>query len=211
METSLKICLRFVIIWFCSLLIGSCISKSRKPANTEIITYGLEEGYKAFVEDTTSHNDSLATAQALFLVKEYGDDGITQVAPGTKSWLKARRIDGDSVRNKASQDRKDFTKERENSPGNTDDAYEKLHIAFEGMPEVEKIKPLLDAVMTRYNVVINNENVLKTANVLVVFKSESKVGATEMDMLKHIYQKGSLGGDYVTQAAISSLYLEGTK
>lgn len=79
------------------------------------------------------------------------------------------------------------------------------------MPDIDKVKPLLETTMTRYNIVINNDNVLKCANVLVVLKNDSKVGVIEMDILKHIYQTGSSSGDYATQAAISATYLEQTK
>lgn len=95
--------------------------------------------------------------------------------------------------------------------GNANDAYEKIHIAFEGMPEIDKVKPLLETTMSRYNIIINNENVLKCANVLVALKNDSKVGVTEMDILKHMYQKGSSNVDYATQAAISATHLEQTK
>lgn len=96
-------------------------------------------------------------------------------------------------------------------PENADDAFEKVHIAFEGMPDKDKVKALLETVMNRYNIVINNDNVLKVSNVLVVFKNESKVGVTEMDILKHIYQNGTTDVDYPTQAAISASILEEIK
>jgi hypothetical protein len=197
----------------------SCNNKSNQSSNQEI-TYDLEGGYKAFMEDTTSNNDSLAKEQALYLVENYGEDGITQLAPGIKPWLKTKGMDYDSIHKKVIQDREDFDKRRKETEanslhngisGNADDAYEKIHVAFEGMPDIDKVKPMLEAVMTRYNIVINNDNVLKCANVLVTLKNDSKIGVTEMDILKHMYQRGSASVDYPTQAAISSQYLEETK
>ena len=90
-------------------------------------------------------------------------------------------------------------------------AYEVMETAFEGYPSKEKIKPMLEEVMKRYGMPVNNENLLHAANVLVAMKNESKVGVTEMDVLKHIYQHGSASGDYVTNIAISATILEQTK
>lgn len=180
----------------------------------------MQGGYKAFIEDTLNHKDSLAQEQALYLARNYGDDGISEYASGIKPWLIKKGIDYDSVHRKAIQDLNEEDSLRKQSaenslhngiPGKADDAYQKIHIAFEGMPEIEKVKPLLDAVMERYNIVINNDNVLKCANVLVVMKNNSKVGVTEMDILKHMYQTGNSSVDYATQAAISATYLEQTK
>lgn len=83
-----------IIIFFVVLL--SC---NNKTANQEIV-YDLQKGYEAFLEDTTSHNDSLAKEQALYLAQNYGDDGITEHALGIKQWLKSRGIDYDSVHKK---------------------------------------------------------------------------------------------------------------
>lgn len=207
--------LLFLLFW--TLL--SCNNSTTNSANQDIV-YDLQSGYKAFIEDTLNHNDSLAQEQALYLARTYGDDGIIKYALGIKPWLKNKGIDYDSVYKKGIQDlnEQDSLKKQsaENSlhngiGGNADDAYGKIHIAFEGMPDTEKVKPLLEAVMNRYNIVINNDNVLRCANVLVVLKKDSKVGVTEMDILKHMYQSGSSSVDYATQAAISATYLEQTK
>lgn len=97
------------------------------------------------------------------------------------------------------------------NPGNPDEAFQKIHIAFEGMPDVERVQPLLEEVMKSYKIVINNENVMKCANVLVTMKNQSKVGVTEMDILKNVYQTGSTEFDYPTQVAISATLLEKSK
>ncbi len=91
------------------------------------------------------------------------------------------------------------------------DPYEVIHIAFEGFPDKEVVQPMMEAVMKRYNMTITNDNILKVGNMLVVLKQESKVGVTEMDILKHIYQKGSASVTLPEQAGISSTILEATK
>lgn len=212
--------MKFSSILLSIIILFSCNSNNSDNAGEQEIVYSLQDGYKAFVKDTTNHNDSLAREQAIYLARTYGNDGINQYASGIKEWLKNKGINYDSVQKKAAQDITDRAEQQkqmqENSlhygvEGNTDDAFEKIHIAFEGMPEIEKVKPILEAVMTRYNIVINNDNVLKCANVLVTMKNESKIGVTEMEVLKHMYQRGSSGVDYATQAAISATYLEQTK
>jgi len=91
------------------------------------------------------------------------------------------------------------------------DPYEVIHIAFEGFPDKEEVQPIMEAVIKRYNMTITNDNILKVGNMLVVLKKESKVGVTEMDILKHIYQKGSASVTLPEQAGISSTILEVTK
>ena len=91
------------------------------------------------------------------------------------------------------------------------DPYEVIHIAFEGFPDKEEVQPMLEAVMKRYNMTVTNDNILKVGNMLVVLKKESKVGVTEMDILKHIYQKGSSSITLPEQAGISSVLLEQSK
>lgn len=91
------------------------------------------------------------------------------------------------------------------------DPYEVIHIAFEGFPDKEVVQPMLEEVMKRYNMAITNDNILKVGNMLIVLQKESKVGVTEMEILKHIYQKGSSSITLPEQAAISSLLLEQSK
>ena len=90
------------------------------------------------------------------------------------------------------------------------DPYEVIHTAFEGFPDIDKVKPMLEAVMKYNNVPINNDRILKSANVLVGLKNDSKVGVTEMEILKDMYQNRR-DKDYVTSAAMSAVFLETTK
>lgn len=91
------------------------------------------------------------------------------------------------------------------------DAYEVMEVAFEGYPSKEKIQPMLEAVMTRYRMSIDNESLLHVANALVVMKNQSKVGVTEMDILKYVYQRGNSTDDLATNIAIAATVLEATK
>lgn len=100
------------------------------------------------------------------------------------------------------------------STKSTNELYEKIHIAFEGEPEIEKIKPLLEAVMVNYKLPITYENIEEVGDCLVYLRQHSKVGVTEMDILKHIYQKGTNNlnlkndEDFKRQAAFSFSQLE---
>jgi maltose-binding protein MalE len=97
------------------------------------------------------------------------------------------------------------------STTDSEDPYYMMHIAFEGMPEIEEFKPMLDAVMERYGIESNRENLLKVGNVLVTLRKESKVGVTEAELLKHIYQRGSSQVTFPEQAGASAVILEKTK
>jgi hypothetical protein len=192
------------ILTLCTIILEAC--SNNQDSQNESIVYSLFDGYKAFVQDTLMLKDSLAKEQAVYLAKNYVEDGINKHAPGIKQWLLNKGINYDSVKQKGRQEI-DYAYSQQNAS----EPYEKIHIAFEGFPDIESVKPLLEAVMKRHNITINNENILKCANVLVVFKNDSKVGVTEMEILKHIYQKGSSSIDYPTQAAVSYTYLETTK
>ena len=92
--------------------------------------------------------------------------------------------------------------------GDASEAYDMLHVVFEGMPDVEKIKPLIEAVMKKYDVVINNDNVQRVGSMLLSLKKSSAIGVTEMDILQHIYQNGTSAVKLPEQAAISATLLE---
>lgn len=90
-------------------------------------------------------------------------------------------------------------------------AYEMMETAFEGYPSKSEIQPMIEAVMKRYDMTVTDESLQRVGNMLVVLRKESKVGVTEMEILKHIYQNGSTTNTLPDQAAISFLYLESTK
>lgn len=91
------------------------------------------------------------------------------------------------------------------------DPYEVIHIAFEGFPDKEDVQPMLEVVMKRYDMTVTNDNIIKVGNMLVTLRQDSKVGVTEMEILKHIYQKGSSSLTLPEQAGISSVLLEQSK
>jgi hypothetical protein len=183
----------------------------------------LDEAYTSFKKFKDASHMKDATINAATLV--YQLDPSSKEAKECKEWAiqQGTTIDNlikeDSIKRtnapKYTQQEMDSISKAANNyllyhgiAGNADEAFEKIHIAFGGMPDIEKVKPLLEAVMNRYKIVINNDNVLKVANVLVALKNESKVGVTEMEILKHIYQNGLTGVDYPTQAGLSAGLLE---
>lgn len=89
--------------------------------------------------------------------------------------------------------------------------YEKIEIVFDGHPTKEEIQPMLESVLDKYHLNVNDENILKLGDVLLTLKKSSKLGVTEMEILKHMYQHGSNGVELYQQAAISATYLETTK
>ncbi len=91
------------------------------------------------------------------------------------------------------------------------DPYEIMHVAFEGSPEIEKIKPMLESVMETYSFDKTDDNRLKIGNMLVTLRQSSAVGVTEMEILKHIYQHGSDKITLPEQAGISATLLETSK
>lgn len=196
--------LLFTILTGILTTLNSCSPAPQKaPENIE---YDLQGGYASFKNDSTNHFDSMATEQAIYLAKTYGDDGITQLAPGIKNWLKSQKLDYDSIKKAETQAAAERTKLIESTPGNTDDAYGKISVVF-GV-DVDKVKPMLDELMTIHHIVLTNEHVLQCGNVLVAMKNDSKIGVTEMNILKHMYQNGSADVNFVTQAAISATILE---
>lgn len=95
--------------------------------------------------------------------------------------------------------------------GKTEKSYEMMHTVFEGTPEIEEFKPMLDEVMTNYGYEINEKNLNSVGSALLELKKASKVGVTEMEILKHIYQKGTTEISFADQAGISAASLEMTK
>jgi len=91
------------------------------------------------------------------------------------------------------------------------DPYEIMEVAFEGYPEISKIKPMLEAVLEKYDLPKTDEYRLKVGSMLVSLRKESVLGVTEMEILKHIYQHGSNKISLPFQAAISATLLESRK
>jgi len=91
------------------------------------------------------------------------------------------------------------------------DPYYIMSVAFVGRPKEDVIKPLMEAVMKRYQLSINRDNLLKCASALVSLRKESTIGVTEMQILKHMYQKGVSKTTFPKQAALSASILELTK
>ncbi len=93
---------------------------------------------------------------------------------------------------------------------NSTDEYEIIRVTFTGYPDKEEVQPMLEEVMRRYDFSINRDNILKVSNMLSVLKGKSLVGVSEMQILKHIYQK-AIFDDLATQAAYSATILEQSK
>lgn len=175
-----------------------------KPAPNEL-AYDLASGNKVLLRAIKESDTELANKQAIYLASNYGKDGLASLAPDVLVFLKEKNLNIDSlvfIEEARMKKIRDYAEP---------DPYEKIHIAFEGMPEISELKPMLEDVMKRSNMEINNDNILKCANVLVVLRQNSKIGITEMQILKHMYQNGSSNMDYATQSAMSSLILEKTK
>lgn len=117
----------------------------------------------------------------------------------------------DSTRSEQATTSSPPTETAQATQADQEDPYYIMHIAFEGMPEIEDFKPQLDAVMERYDMEINRDNLLKVANALVVMRKESKVGVTEAEILKHVYQKGTSKISIADQIGLSATILETTK
>lgn len=97
------------------------------------------------------------------------------------------------------------------SSSNEKDPYEMMQVAFEGSPEISKIKPMLEAVLEKYNLPKTDEYRLKVGSMLVSLRKASAVGVTEMEILKHIYQNGSNKISLPDQAGLSATLLETSK
>jgi hypothetical protein len=91
------------------------------------------------------------------------------------------------------------------------DPYQIIDSVFEGYPDKSQVQPMLEAVMKRYNFPVTNDNILTAGNVLYDLKRASRVGITEMEIVRHMYQQGSAEGSMFEQARISAAALETTR
>lgn len=89
--------------------------------------------------------------------------------------------------------------------------YEIMAVAFEGFPEKNSISAMMEPVMDRHKIEKTDKNRTDFADMLLRLRKGSALGVTEMDILKHMYQKGSGSNTLVQQAALSATYLEETK
>lgn len=87
------------------------------------------------------------------------------------------------------------------------EAYDMLHVVFEGKPEPEAIKKLMSAVMAKYNIEENYENLNRCGSALLSMKNSSAISITEMEILKDMYQNGDASQSFPSQAAISATIL----
>jgi hypothetical protein len=90
-------------------------------------------------------------------------------------------------------------------------AYEMMETVFIGKPRKSTIQPLIEAVMKRHGLTVTEQNLIGVSSALVSLRKESAVGVTEMDILKHMYQKGNSKNDMVTQMGTSAAILEYSK
>lgn len=187
--------------FFKALLISIAALSCKQQSKEQQI---MDESYRTFLQDSTTHI-GLIVDIARSIAQGHYDEEKRQTA---RQWLLDNNISlyASSAQNASSRE-VNLTQ----IPGDNSNAIEKIHIAFDGMPDEESVKKLIEAVMHRYGIIINNENTLRVANVLVTLKNESKVGVTEMDILKHIYQKGTNQLQFSEQAALSATILETNK
>ncbi len=90
-------------------------------------------------------------------------------------------------------------------------AYELMETAFVGNPVKNDIQPMMERVMQRHKLDVNEENLQKVGSMLVTLRKASDAGVTEMEILEHIYQNGSDKLTLSEQAGISATLLESTK
>jgi len=95
-----------------------------------------------------------------------------------------------------------------NTGKSSDEAYNMLHVVFEGEPDINVIKKLMKAVLDKYGLEENYEILNRTGSALLTLRQSSAVGVTEMEILKHMYQLGDAKKTFPNQAAISATILE---
>lgn len=91
------------------------------------------------------------------------------------------------------------------------DALTQMEVVFEGNSSKEEIQKLMTAVLAKYDMEVNEQNLTRCADVVVSLRKSSVLGVTEMEILKHIYQHGDNNIDFPTQAALSYTVLEMNK
>ncbi len=82
------------------LVINLCFNETSHINNeisTESIEYDLQNGYKAFVNDTIQKKDSLAKAQVIYIIETYGIESLKNLDKNILVWLKKNKVDLDSI------------------------------------------------------------------------------------------------------------------
>lgn len=92
-----------------------------------------------------------------------------------------------------------------------DEAFAMLPVVFEGNPSLESVKKLLSAVMDKYHLEVNYENINRCGSAVLSLREASAVGVTEMELLKHMYQEGDDRLSFPDQAGVSATILEAYK
>ena len=88
--------------------------------------------------------------------------------------------------------------------------YDTIANAFKGNPKAENVKELMDTVLKQCNMDITRDNVTHFANELVTKRKATKVGISEMDILKEMYQHGT-SADLDTRLGTAAAKLEQRK
>ncbi len=89
-------------------------------------------------------------------------------------------------------------------------AYDTIAAAFKGRPDARNVKQLMDTVLRQCNMEVSHKNVMRFANDLEAKRKNSKVGVTEMDILKEMYQHGTTT-DLAQRLATATTVLEKVK
>lgn len=92
-----------------------------------------------------------------------------------------------------------------------EDPYYKICVVFVGQPKKQDVKSLLEAVMKKQNLIVTDENIIKAASCVLSLRKTSKIGLSEMQILKHMYRNSTSQLNFANQAAISFTLLETKK
>lgn len=99
------------------LVINLCYNKNSSENNqiaNESIEYDLQNGYRAFVKDTMQNKDSLAKAQIIYIIENYGINSLKKLDNNILVWLKKNKIDLDSIE-KAKKEHEELLKNYESN------------------------------------------------------------------------------------------------
>jgi|SRR5690606_28288400 len=86
-------------------------------------------------------------------------------------------------------------------------AYVKMSTVFVGTPSQNKIKSILEPVMTLHNMDINEDNLTRCADVLVALRKSSDGKITEMEILDYMYRSKIDRLPFADHAALAFTFL----